>query len=126
MLELTFVNQEPVTRKMLELHYLILPDTEKNLAQIEQEFEAEHKVKVISMELLAERTVPIRLIDFETSRAHAESGIEALCADLRQNGQQVPVRLKQQAGRFVIFDGARRIVALLLLGQGEVKALVYG
>ena len=45
-----------------------------------------------------------------------------LAEDILENGQQVPIQVRQGKGRFVLVEGLHRLEACVLLGEEEISA----
>jgi ParB-like chromosome segregation protein Spo0J len=45
-----------------------------------------------------------------------------LAEDILENGQQVPIQVRQGKGRFVLVEGLHRLEACILLGEEEIPA----
>ncbi len=50
--------------------------------------------------------------------------VTALAEDILENGQRVPIRVRQGKGRFVLLEGYHRLAALRALGESDVQAYV--
>ena len=47
---------------------------------------------------------------------------EALAEDILENGQKVPIQVRQGKGRFVLVEGLHRMEACILLGEEKISA----
>ncbi|MEQ8368177.1 MAG: ParB N-terminal domain-containing protein, partial [Roseicyclus sp.] len=64
---------------------------------------------------IAEVYVPVkRTKTLEAAR------VEALANDILENGQKVPIRVRQGKGRYVLIEGYHRLEALRALGEDSV------
>ena len=45
-----------------------------------------------------------------------------LAEDILENGQKVPIQVRQGKGRFVLVEGLHRLEACVLLGEEEISA----
>lgn len=50
--------------------------------------------------------------------------VEALAEDILENGQQVPIRVREGKGRYVLIEGLHRLEALRALGEETVDGFV--
>jgi ParB-like chromosome segregation protein Spo0J len=68
---------------------------------------------------IAEVYVPVkRTKTLEAAR------VEALANDILENGQKVPIRVRQGKGRYVLIEGYHRLEALRALGEDSVDGYV--
>ena len=47
---------------------------------------------------------------------------EALAEDILENGQKVPIQVRQGKGRFVLVEGLHRLEACISLGEEKIPA----
>ncbi len=47
---------------------------------------------------------------------------EELAEDILENGQKVPIQVRQGKGRFVLVEGLHRMEACILLGEEKISA----
>lgn len=47
---------------------------------------------------------------------------EELAEDILENGQKVPIQVRQGKGRFVLVEGLHRMEAFILLGEEKISA----
>ncbi len=50
------------------------------------------------------------------------SKVEALAEDILENGQKVPIQVRQGKGRFVLVEGLHRLEACLSLGEDKISS----
>lgn len=68
-------------------------------------------------------TFPIREIYVPAKRAKAldPDKVEALAQDILENGQKVPIRLREGKGRYVLQEGLHRLEAMKALGEETIE-----
>ena len=73
--------------------------------------------------MLEKKTIPIAEIHVPVKRAKTldPEKVEALANDMLENGQRVPIRLREGKGRFVLLEGYHRLEALRALGEATVE-----
>ncbi len=76
--------------------------------------------------MLEKQSVPIAEIYVPAKRAKTlDAGkVTDLAEDILENGQTVPIRLRQGNGRFVLIEGYHRLKALRALGETHVDAFL--
>lgn len=76
--------------------------------------------------MLEKQSVPIAEIYVPAKRAKTlDAGkVTALAEDMLENGQKVPIRLRQGNGRFVLIEGYHRLEALRALGETHADAFL--
>ncbi len=47
---------------------------------------------------------------------------EALAEDILENGQKIPIQVRQGKGRFVLVEGLHRLEACISLGEEKIPA----
>ena len=50
--------------------------------------------------------------------------VQALAEDILENGQKVPIRVREGKGRYVLIEGLHRLEALRALGEAQVVCYV--
>ncbi|MDJ0858865.1 MAG: ParB N-terminal domain-containing protein [Dinoroseobacter sp.] len=72
--------------------------------------------------MLEKKTFPIEKVYVPTGKAKTldAAKVDALAEDILENGQKVPVRLRQGKDRFVLIEGLHRLEALRALGEETV------
>lgn len=72
--------------------------------------------------MLEKKTFPIAKVYVPTGKAKTldAAKVTALAEDILENGQKVPVRLRQGKDRFVLIEGLHRLEALRALGEETV------
>jgi len=68
---------------------------------------------------IADIYVPVRLRE-----TLDQQKVAALAESILENGQQVPIRVRQDKGRYVLVTGLHRLEALRALGEQTVDALI--
>lgn len=48
--------------------------------------------------------------------------VEALAEDILENGQKVPIQVRQGKGRFVLVEGLHRLEACMSLGDDKIQS----
>ena len=48
--------------------------------------------------------------------------VEALAEDILENGQQMPIQVRQGKGRYVLVEGLHRLEACIALGEEKIPA----
>ncbi|MGI9390491.1 MAG: ParB N-terminal domain-containing protein [Boseongicola sp.] len=73
--------------------------------------------------MLEKKTIPISEIHVPVKRAKTldPDKVEELANDILENGQKVPIRLREGKGRFVLIEGYHRLEALRALGEDTVE-----
>jgi uncharacterized ParB-like nuclease family protein len=68
-------------------------------------------------------TFPIRDIYVPAKRAKTldPDKVQALAEDILENGQKVPIRLREGKGRYVLQEGLHRLEALRALGEDSIQ-----
>ena len=61
----------------------------------------------------------------ESLRVRHPARLRRLIASLAESGQQTPILVIEQAGRYLVIDGHKRIAALQQLGRDTVEAVVW-
>lgn len=61
----------------------------------------------------------------ESLRVRHPARLRRLIASLAESGQQTPIIVIEQAGRYLVIDGHKRIAALEQLGRDTVEAVVW-
>ena len=79
-----------------------------------------------SWRMLEKETLAIAEIYVPAKRAKTlePAKVDALAEDILENGQKVPIRVRQGKGRFVLQEGLHRLEALRALGESDVVAYV--
>jgi len=74
--------------------------------------------------MLEKHELPIEQVYVPAKRAKTlEPGkVTALAEDILENGQKVPIRVRQGKGRYVLLEGMHRLEALRALGEATVTA----
>lgn len=74
--------------------------------------------------MLEKKSFPIDEIHVPVKRVKTldPAKVEALATDMLENGQKVPIRLRQGTGRYVLIEGYHRLEALRALGETTVEA----
>lgn len=52
--------------------------------------------------------------------------VETIAESIIENGQQTPVQVRQDDGRYVLITGLHRLEALTALGEETIEALIVG
>jgi len=75
------------------------------------------------MPMLEKKSIPIAEIHVPVKRAKTldPEKVEELANDILENGQRVPIRLREGKGRFVLIEGYHRLEALRALGEETVE-----
>ena len=47
---------------------------------------------------------------------------EEIAEDIIENGQKIPIQVRQGKGRFVLIEGLHRLEACILLGEEKINA----
>lgn len=68
-------------------------------------------------------TFPIAEIYVPAKRAKTldPAKVQALAEDILENGQKVPIRLREGKGRYVLQEGLHRLEALRALGEDSIQ-----
>lgn len=68
-------------------------------------------------------TFPIAEIYVPAKRAKTldPDKVQALAEDILENGQKVPIRLREGKGRYVLQEGLHRLEALRALGEDSIQ-----
>ncbi len=68
--------------------------------------------------------VPINEIYVPTGRRKTldPAKAEVLAEDILDNGQKVPIQVRQGKGRFVLVEGLHRLQAFISLGEEKIQA----
>ena len=76
--------------------------------------------------MLQKKSIPIAEIHVPVKRAKTldPEKVEALANDMLENGQKVPIRVRQGKGRYVLIEGYHRLEALRALGEDSVDGYV--
>ncbi len=76
--------------------------------------------------MLEKKTYPIDKVYVPTGKAKTldAAKVAALAEDILENGQKVPIRLRQGKDRFVLIEGLHRLEALKALGEDTVEAFL--
>ncbi|MBT3307050.1 MAG: ParB N-terminal domain-containing protein [Alphaproteobacteria bacterium] len=76
--------------------------------------------------MLKEQMIPIAEIYIPTGRRKTldAAKAEALAEDILENGQQVPIQVRQGKGRFVLVEGLHRLEACISLGDEQISAFL--
>ena len=76
--------------------------------------------------MLEKKTFPIDKVYVPTGKAKTldPAKVELLAEDILENGQKVPVRLRQGKDRFVLIEGLHRLEALRALGEETVEGFL--
>ncbi len=76
--------------------------------------------------MLEKQDLPIAEIYVPAKRAKTLEAdkVTALAEDILENGQRVPIRVRQGKGRFVLLEGLHRLEALRALGEDQIVAYV--
>jgi len=74
--------------------------------------------------MLKSRKVPINEIYVPTARRKTldPAKAEALAEDILENGQKVPIQVRQGKDRFVLVEGLHRMHACISLGEEKIQA----
>ena len=76
--------------------------------------------------MLEKHALPIEQVYVPAKRAKTlePAKVQALAEDILENGQKVPIRVRQGKGRFVLLEGLHRLEALKALGETEILGFV--
>ena len=76
--------------------------------------------------MLEKRSFPIAMVYVPTKRAKTLDPVKvlALAADIMENGQITPIRLRADGQRFVLIEGLHRLEALRALGEETVEGFL--
>ena len=74
--------------------------------------------------MLKPRDIPIDSIYVPVRRRKTldPAKAEALAEDILENGQKVPIQVRQGKGRFVLVEGLHRLEACKSLGEEKIQA----
>ncbi len=74
--------------------------------------------------MLKPQDIPINEIYVPVSRRKTldPAKVEELAEDILENGQKVPIQVRQGKGRFVLVEGLHRLEACISLGEGKISA----
>jgi len=74
--------------------------------------------------MLKVQTIPIDEIYVPTGRRKTldPAKAEELAEDILENGQKVPIQVRQGKGRFVLVAGLHRLEACISLGEEQILA----
>ena len=74
--------------------------------------------------MLKPRDIPIDEIYVPVRRRKTldPAKAEALAEDILENGQKVPIQVRQVKGRFVLGEGLHRLEACISLGEEKIPA----
>jgi len=74
--------------------------------------------------MLKEQMIPIKEIYIPTDRRKTLDPAKAavLAEDILENGQKVPIQVRQGKGRFVLVEGLHRLEASISLGEEKISA----
>ena len=70
------------------------------------------------------QAVPINEIYVPTDRRKTldAAKVAALAEDILENGQKVPIQVRQGKGRFVLIEGLHRMEACISLGEEKIPS----
>ncbi len=76
--------------------------------------------------MLKKQSFPIDQIYVPTKRAKTldPEKVEALAEDILENGQTVPIRVREGKGRYVLLEGMHRLEALRALGEDKIDGFL--
>ncbi len=74
--------------------------------------------------MLKAQDIPIDEIYVPTARRKTldPAKVAALAEDILENGQKVPIQVRQGKGRFVLAEGLHRLEACISLGEKNIQA----
>ncbi|MDA1089561.1 MAG: ParB N-terminal domain-containing protein [Proteobacteria bacterium] len=74
--------------------------------------------------MLKVQKVPINEIYVPVKRRKTldPAKVEALAEDILENGQKVPIQVRQGKGRFVLVEGLHRLEACMSLGDDKIQS----
>ncbi len=74
--------------------------------------------------MLKPQDIPINEIYVPASRRKTldPAKAEELAEDILENGQKMPIQVRQGKGRFVLVEGLHRLEACILLGEEKISA----
>lgn len=78
--------------------------------------------------MLQKKSFPIDDVHVPVKRRKSlePAKVEALAADILDNGQLTPIRLRADGDRYVLIEGYHRLEALRALGEDTVEAYLVG
>lgn len=76
--------------------------------------------------MLEKKSLPIASIHVPVKRAKTLDAekVEALATDILENGQRVPIRVRQGNDRLVLIEGYHRLEALRALGEETIAGYI--
>lgn len=70
----------------------------------------------------------LQIAEIYVPRARAKAvdpgRVAVLAEDILENGQKVPIRVREGKGRYVLLEGAHRLEALRALGEERVDGFI--